>query len=586
MKIESVNSLKAGRFNVALLILIILILGLFTLLSISANIDLSAGRFALFMDERITFDGVKKILHSPNYGELLKAVVEGDQRYGRSLWISIAAASFLPERIWGEPGQIIASRLLQVLLIESSCLILAFGLIENWLLRLVLIISILTIPFSDWYVSLPKAEPLQLFFLSIFCLYYFKNNLKFGWYWLFAGLAFGTKISTLPSLVIFSLFSLVYSEIPKTSFRMNFWTPLEVSVLSFSIGLGLAVPILITPILYLTSCYFGVLFLSKKLEFGRSLKIIILAVTTLPAMYIFKNSIQAWLLGTFLNTKHGADQSSTTFLTWIEYFFNEWMVAPQLIGRAFALISLFFIFYFSIFTYKKRGEKYKNIAALAIALAGAILNVSIIFGAKRLWGFYLYPGAILFICGLLMMVNLSLNEISLAQDRARIQTLKALACVITFGLLLISTLFWGISTVKNLESLSGRTQTKDYGDQLKSYNQILTFLNFPLNVSRKPAIVMLTPSLFPPVSNDNYQILEFGGPYDWNQSADVIILGLINTPRGTNTPKDSPLYERFLLERQGYFEHIAEKGGKCRTKPCYEKVLTLVNGGEILVLIK
>ena len=586
MKIDIVNPLKSYKFNSAYLILIILSLGLFIVLSTSANADLTTGRFALFMDERITFDGVKKILHPVDYQQFWEAIVDGDQRYGRSLWISMAAASFLPEWIWGEPGQIISGRMLQVFLIESTCLILAFGLLQNWFLRLVLIVSILSIPFSEYYASMPKPEPLQLLFLSIFCFYFFKNNLKFGWYWLFAGLAFGTKISTLPALVVFSFFSLIYSEAPKRDSKLHFWAPLEVSALYFSIGLGLAVPILFTPILYLAFCYFGVGFLSKKLDFGRLLKAILLLSSFFPAIYLFKSPLKVWIGSTFLNTKHGADQSSTTYLTWIEYFFNEWLIAPKVTGYALALITLIFIICFCTFAYQKRGLSTKKIAALAILLAGAALNASIIFGAKRLWGFYLYPGAVLFICGLLVMINLSLNEMATERDKAKVKILQALAYAVTLGLFSISILFWSVSAANTFEDLSRRTQSKEYVDQYESYKQILSFLNTSLSAPSKPAIVMFTPSLFPPLSNENYQIIEFGGPYNWNQSPEVIILGLINTPRGSATPKDSPLYEKFLLERQGYFEHVAEKGSNCRVIPCFERVLTLVNGGEILTLRK
>lgn len=73
-----------GNFPVCLCLLVLSALIYY---SIAANFDLTAGRFSLFMDERITFDGVKKILHPDGFRSFIGSVVGGDQRYGRSLWV-------------------------------------------------------------------------------------------------------------------------------------------------------------------------------------------------------------------------------------------------------------------------------------------------------------------------------------------------------------------------------------------------------------------------------------------------------------------------------------------------------------------
>ena len=79
---------------------------------IRANSDLAAGRFALFMDEGMVFDGVSKILHPASLRDFAFAIVNGgDQRYGRSLWNLTALVAYLPERIWGDTGLIIAERM-------------------------------------------------------------------------------------------------------------------------------------------------------------------------------------------------------------------------------------------------------------------------------------------------------------------------------------------------------------------------------------------------------------------------------------------------------------------------------------------
>jgi hypothetical protein len=98
---------------------------------------------------------------------------------------------------------------------------------------------------------------------------------------------------------------------------------------------------------------------------------------------------------------------------------------------------------------------------------------------------------------------------------------------------------------------------------------------------------MFTPSLFPPDSNERYEIIEFWGPFiKWNEKPDVIIFGMKHTPRGTPTSKDSPNYKNFLIEQEGYTLHVAEKGKRCKKVPCFTRELELPNGGEILVLSK
>jgi len=55
------------------------------------------------MDERITFDGVRNILHPDSLRHFIWSVFDGgDHRYGRSLWNSMAIFSFVPRFEWYE----------------------------------------------------------------------------------------------------------------------------------------------------------------------------------------------------------------------------------------------------------------------------------------------------------------------------------------------------------------------------------------------------------------------------------------------------------------------------------------------------
>lgn len=180
MKIFTAAFARMMLLDWLFLIVCITVMAFYLPLTISANTDLAAGRFALFMDERITFDGVKKILHPNDISQFIYSVGNGgDHRYGRSLWNSIAIFSAIPERLFGDSGQIIASRMLQVILIIASYLVFGFGILRSWFLRLVLLVAMLTIPFSDYYMTIPKPEPLQLFFLAIFSFFLLKRMRHF-----------------------------------------------------------------------------------------------------------------------------------------------------------------------------------------------------------------------------------------------------------------------------------------------------------------------------------------------------------------------------------------------------------------------
>ena len=230
-----------GLFSIFILIFILL---LFSKLVIAANLDLCSGRFHLHMDERLSYDGIKKILHPYNFNGFLFQVFDGTyQFYGRIFWNLGALFSYLPEKLYLNTGQIIANRFLQYILILSSYFIIAFGLIRGWFLRILMLLIFLSVPYTSYFMTMPKPEPLQLLFISLFIYYYIKNKAIFSNYWIFLGLALGVKISTLPLIPFYfaiSYFS-IYKKI-KFNHLIN-----SISIISFPIliGLSISVPILI-----------------------------------------------------------------------------------------------------------------------------------------------------------------------------------------------------------------------------------------------------------------------------------------------------------------------------------------------------
>lgn len=587
MNIKTSSGIRTKLFDNLFLIACLTVLAFYLHLTISSNSDLADGRFALFMDERITFDGVKRILHPSGIVQFLDSLLNGgDHRYGRSLWNSIAIFSVIPERLFGDSGQIIAGRMLQVVLIIASYCVFAFGILRSWFLRFVLLVAMLSIPFSDYFMTMPKPEPLQLLFLAIFSYFFVKKSGEFSWYWIFIGLAFGTKISTLPALLVFISISLVARS--KSDLLGSYRKPLINAAKAFVLGVAIAVPILFVPLLLSVAGYFAFDWTTRKFSLG-SVSRVFIAITEIIVVFLASRKIlKVWISSTFLNTTHGADQASINALSWLDYFFDKWLVAPYVIGLMLFIFILVYLILHGVQILKSDGFNIdKNTTAFAVAMAGLALNIAIIIGAKRLWGFYLYPGMVLMVAGIIMLVDLSISE-ALKMDKRPLASLnRLLGYLFLYFLLVVSGLYWTPRAIDGLEKLSLRTNTSEYTSQYSSYKAFTDFLDHYNLTEGRRLRVMFTPSLFPPESNNKFEIVEFWGPYiEWSKEPDIIIFGIINTPRGKPTPRDSPSYNDFLIEREGYEAHVADKGSACKSNPCFVRELELPNGGEVLVLSK
>ena len=608
-----------ARFINSLYILgCVAILAYYLLLTISANIDLIDGRFALFMDEKITFDGVKKILHPTSTLAFFDSLLIGrDFRYGRSLWNTIAIFAVIPERIFGESGQIFAARMLQVILIIGSYCIFAFGILRSWYLRSVLLVVILTLPFSDYFMTMPKPEPLQLFFLAVFSYFYFKNNARFSWYWIFIGLAFGTKISTLPALFAFTVITVITKEATESAadFRRKFLIALK----AFTVGLGIAVPVLFFPILLVVLSFFVFNWASTKYNINglyrgclAFLMIFIVIVVSFPILKI-------WISSTFLNTSHGEDLSSVNSLTWLNYFIEHWLATPYFISVTLIILIISFLITNYIILLKSKKIIFDSrMTALAIAFAGLSLNIAISIGSKRLWGFYLYPGMILIFVGALMLADCNAPNLLKEGKQYFLKINNYLKNLVVLLLLFISIFYWMPQSVRQLENLSQRTKSLEFASQYSAYKTISTFLeNYDFVGERIPPVdvysqllsfdlkqiiryidrsdldqqqrlrVAVSPLIFFPESNKKYIIKEFWGPYtSWEDPVDVLILSLENTPKGKIINKESPNFKQFQIERAGYISKVVDKEENCLSSNCYVKELVLDNGAELLVLKK
>lgn len=554
----------------------------YVFLAILANFDLTDGRFALYMDERITFDGVQHILYPESFAAFVQSVIDGgDHRYGRALWNSMAAASFLPAYIFGDQGQIIASRMLQVALLIAAFIVLAQTFVKSWGLKALLLAALLALPYTDYYMTMPKPEPLQLFFLALFLFFHKKTNLAFGAHWVFMGLAFGTKISTLPAMAVFVAFSILAHRIGQAAGDLKI--QLVRTAIFFSLGFGLAVPILLMPIvaailvLYLLKWAGGFMKLSKG---G-------LLLASLAAMIFLligaRHQLKTWLSATFLNTGHGADQESINFISWAEYFLSSWLVAPSWIGGALITCAGIFLAFWLGRVYRQEDRQLP--IGLVVALAGLALNLAIFAGVQRLWGCYLFPGSVLLLTGLFCLVNSSL----VPATSGRRQPTSVLELFLASGLAVIVTLmafvYWAPDGIAKFKELRGRTGRTEYKIEFESYDQVRSSLSRLSQSKNKILNVAFDPILFIPPSNSRYKLVEFWGPYvDWNKNADVLIFSSVHTPWGRDCLAGSAPHQACLAERDGYSKFVITQGASCKQEKCYRLHAELPNGGEILVL--
>jgi hypothetical protein len=361
---------------------------------------------------------------------------------------------------------------------------------------------------------------------------------------------------------------------------------IDVSILSFFVGLGIAVPILLFSVLYIVFGY--LIYMKLKVKFSLSLlsQGFLIASGSSVIYFLSKESLTRWIASTFQNTTHGADQASINYLSWIVYFFDKWLLIPEWIGLTLLLCVFLFVTFFTTICLSEKVVSPNKVASLSIMFSGIALNIGIIFGAHRLWGFYLYPGTILTIAGLLIMIDLSMRD-EFKNDLFFINKfMRILGLFITSSIFCIATIVWVPHTINGLKSLENRTNSESYVQHYKDYQDIIEFLNNQYDITNSKLKVMFDPFFFPPESNVKYKIVEFWGPYNmWNESPDVIIFGKKHTlSLNTLYPKDSPEYNRYMLARQGYNLHVSVNELSCQVTPCFERKLKLTNGGEILVL--
>lgn len=547
-----------------------------------ANLDASGGRHELFMDERITFDGVRAILHAPDWTSLAWSLIDGgDQRYGRSLWNLMALVAAWPESQWGAQGQIVAGRMLQACLLAASCTLFAMALLKHWLSRLTLLTALMAMPFSGYYMTMPKPEPLQILFLAAFVTSQ-RSRLHFGWHWIWLGLAFGTKISTLPAILVAWALTAVYQR--STTRHGASPQSHKQALLGFLVGWGLAVPVLIPSLaLYLVVWFAANARLNPH---GHAVRKWLIGLIDLCIVVLLTGQwIRYWLKATFRNTTHGADQSGVSLASWLDYFLHTWMNAPLWASAGVILSAGGFLglmcraYWPRGTTTPERPAQTDQKTAWLLVLSGGGMVAAIFLATHRLWGFYLVPGMTLLLVGIVALADTELTPESGKWRPERVAAWLTMLCI-----LLLALTCWAPASKRQLNDMATRSQQPQHQLERDSHRQIQQTLEALAKREKRRLTVALDPYIWPIESNERHDVREFWGPYlGWQEPVDVIIFSQIHTPLGTPYPPTSPEYPQYLDERKNYSSLVRERHEACPTPNCFFRAAKLPNGGEILL---
>ena len=564
-----------------------------------ANLDLVDGRFALFMDEQGLYDGVKKILHSEDTPSFLFWVFDGNaHHYGRIFWNINAIIGFLPEYFFGPTGLIFSGRTSGVLFLSLSSFLLSITFLKNWFFILMSFFVLINTPFSSYFMTMPKPEPLQMFFLALF-LYLLKKS-KFSLKkptWFFFGLAVGTKISVLPVFLPIIMFSTYQSFLSKdlNSTLKNILT--TIGFVMF--GVSVAVPILIKP--YIVS-FLGykivekIFFKKRPLEaFSRLALVVSFLLVNIfysiinKRFFGFKTGLYKWYTQSFLNTGHGFDSSEVGFFTWVKYFFTEFISPHPLLNvLLFAFASLLFIL-----TVKTSKGQVSNRNSLVLEnvvflLSGLILFFVISLTSSRIWGYYLFPGVSLFvvimisICERVILKKNSLDKKIVIENA----TIKKTALFFVFLMLVVVLGVWFPQNMHKYKELASRTKTEKYKVNHRSSLQIEEALTSLSKEKKKKINVKNVGTPFVPDDGEYFSIVGLERPFiHWWVEYEVLLVKDIPEVSIKDLSPNILNYDFRVAEKTGYDKWVVKPNEPCLSYACYKKIKTFENGTELLTLV-
>lgn len=501
--------------------------------------------FALLMDERITYEPIHKALTGGWLDKLFFLFDGHDTRYGRLLWNLDFVASYAPFRLFGEQGQIIATRFAHVLILAVGYFVLVWSLVSADLLRMLCFLCLVLLPQSFYYFLMPKPEPLIVLLLA--CLIYFLVKGKTRYYFLFIGMLAGLKISTMPicGILFIAYFAYLSAEISIRDFLKDLGKMFSARWIGIYLFITACLACLVTNyvkevyyqevysvltdrrILRMNAFHLFVAFNAfvaaffimitwlyfrrsyGKLSFISQCLVQLLAGLAFCNTYLYFTPFNILLYVTTPIT-HGADNPAITVVDWLVFIFRDvffsqaWLPGLLLVSVALLVISF------------ARSSQWRSLinrhsTGVLLILLALVNLVPVIFFTKRLWGFYL-----------LVPMVLLLVYLASSLDKAKHRTVKVVGAAFLAGFLLM-----GFNGFK--KSVSDRQEVvkhADFLDKKTEYFEVCSTIN---NMSRDlpPAErkAYWDPKLFFPDCISDTDIKIIWGPFKaWHEGRKFVVL--------------------------------------------------------------
>jgi len=537
-------------------------------LAVQANLDMADGRYMLFMDELITFDGVERIQTAQTVSEAAAALSGPDQRYGRTVWYLAYLSGTLGEAIGGERGQIVATRLAFAATLVLALALWCWALIRSYSLRLLAFIAALTTPFASYYAAMPKPEPLMLLFLSLYAVAAQRFGRGLGASFLFLGLAYGMKISAFPAIAVLVVFAMTRGAAENGERLMR---RAASSVGWFILGFVAAVPIVLADV---------------------------------------PNGLTNHFAATWGSRTHGADSSTIGPLAWLTHIhdgaFFGWgafgWLALGLLSALAATPAVLTVAYqastHAAWRVRVRNWVLSDGAFLTVvAAAGAGLLASIVLSAQRLWGFYLFPGTILLIVGALAAADWAADR-PVGPDWIRLGSklaaLVGLANVLPAGAIHTQADFLGLANRSNdaarreLEHrYENRPALADLLDRpsfdgLQRRYAYITGLSMHVARTRGDRIdVSFAARNWFPESTASVRYFPFYGPYrEWPSGRALVFADAGQSGDALSVKRGTP-YDAIAEEARRLAVQHTDWGGPCERNPCFIQLNSEIAGLEV-----
>lgn len=511
----------------------------FLSLSLWADLDLLGVRSELFMDEWVSFDEVGRLLHATTPFEVVQGLLAGaDNRYGRVFFDLLALVSWLPHRLGGDAGQMLATRLWGAGLLLVAYLVLVRSFLTRPWSRLLALAACLFLPHTAYFAHMPKPEPLQLVFLALFLRGASARGYRGGRHWGWLGLALATKISVAPLVPLFLVPLLLVTfglRIPGSD-APGGGGPESSPGPQASEESALGLP---RSLFWLTA---GFLLGEPIFLLGGGSRWL------------------AWILG---NTTHGADVASVGPVAWLAFLVGGWGPLPPLLMTGTLAAGV--VCWGAWLSRGRDAWLGRGADAQALVLSGLALTLPIMLRVQRLWGHYLHLGAVLLVVGgLLLLERLDGDDPgpvgSLLPARPWVRG-------VTGGLLLQALVFGVPASLAQYRELASRTRAPEFLLRRRERRAVEGLLG-RLRGSREEALLVLcSPHLHPPEEVPGQRVELFWGPFRaWGREAEVVLLHDAPEPPGSRAEHGALEFRR---ERERHL--VKAGGGSCEAPPCYRR---------------